>query len=38
LQAYEPFDEEVQEAEELEQRALGSVADRDDEIKPYIHK
>ncbi|KAI3424477.1 hypothetical protein D9Q98_010027 [Chlorella vulgaris] len=39
--AYEPFDEEVQEAEELEQRALGSaaaVADRDDEIKPYIHK
>lgn len=41
FQAYEEFDEEVQEAEELEERALaGGVAqaDRDDEIKPYIHK
>ena len=41
VQAYEEFDEEVQEAEELEERALaggGTQADRDDEIKPYIHK
>lgn len=40
-QAYEEFDEEVQDAEELEEQALrGSAtqADRDDEIKPYIHK
>ncbi|EFN51057.1 hypothetical protein CHLNCDRAFT_59360 [Chlorella variabilis] len=39
--AYEEFDEEVQDAEELEEQALrGSAtqADRDDEIKPYIHK
>lgn len=39
--AYEEFDEEVQEAEELEERALAggaAQADRDDEIKPYIHK
>ena len=43
LQAYEEFDEEVQEAEELEARALAGgpaahQADRDDEIKPFVHK
>lgn len=41
-QAYEEFDEEVQEAEELEARALAGPgagqADRDDEIKPFVHK
>ena len=40
-QAYEEFDEEVGEAEELEERALSGAtapAERDDEIKPYIHK
>ncbi|PRW61530.1 transportin-1-like isoform X1 [Chlorella sorokiniana] len=41
--AYEEFDEEVQEAEELEARALAGgpgahKADRDDEIKPFVHK
>ena len=42
VQAYEEFDEEVQDAEDLETRALSGAsaasADRDDEIKPYIHK
>lgn len=41
-QAYEEFDEEVQEAEEVEERALkggaAQQADRDDEIKPFVHK
>jgi hypothetical protein len=41
-QAYEEFDEEVQEAEDLEERALkggaAQQADRDDEIKPFVHK
>lgn len=44
---YEEHDEEVQEAEELEERAhavaeaggsAATQADRDDEIKPYVHR
>eukprot|EP00887_Chlorella_sp_A99_P008169 scaffold12.g8169.t1 len=37
---YEEYDEEVQEAEELEERALGgaAAADKDEEIKPYVHR
>lgn len=42
MQAYEEFDEEVQEVEEVEARALAGPgarqADRDDEIKPFVHK
>ena len=41
LQAFEEFDEEVQEAEEVEARALsggGATADRDDEVKPFVHR